>query len=149
MPDLLTHILFILIVCELANLKKKSLLLIGAILPDIITKIFLFGFIVNLPKEVVDALILFHSILPMLLLSVLIGLFFKDLFYAAYMISAGALSHLLLDILNAHIYAGTKLLFPFSWDVYRINAMWPDQYWMLLIGLFVAYAVIKGYKFAK
>ena len=103
MPDLLAHVLFCLIACELVNFKKKSLILIGAILPDIITKIILFGYIIDLPNWF-NALIIFHSLAPLFFLVILIALFFKNFFSAAYLIGIGALSHVLLDILNTHYY---------------------------------------------
>ena len=149
MPDLLSHVLFILIACELVNFKKKGLLLFGAILPDIVAKIVLFGFIVKLPKELASTLIVLHSPIPLFFLIILIGLFFKDVFSAVYLIGVGALSHILLDCLNAHYLYGIRLLFPFSWNYYRINLFWPDQYLWVLIPLLTMYLFIKVYKLFK
>ena len=146
MPDLLSHILFILIVCELINFRKKGLLLVGAILPDVITKLVLIGFIFNIPKELADALLLFHAIIPMFLLVVLVSLFFKDSLTALYLIFAGALSHILLDISQTHFLGGIRVLFPFTWKIYRLDKYWPDQYWMILTLFIVLYVIIKLYK---
>ncbi len=149
MPDLLSHLLFGLIACELANPKKKGLILLGTVFPDLITKIFLFGFIVNLPKELASALALFHSFIPLFLVVILVGLFFKDYFSAIYLIGVGALSHILLDVLNTHYIVGIRLFLPFSWRYFRIDGFWPDQYIWILIPFLIVYIFIRVYKRLK
>ena len=146
MPDLLSHIIFCLIACELVNFKKKGLILLGAILPDIITKIYLFGFIIKLPEELIHTLFLFHGVIPIFLVTVLIGLFFRDVFSATYLIGVGALSHLLLDLFNGHFLGGLLLLFPISWNEYRISIYWPNQYFYVLVILLGIYGLVKFFK---
>lgn len=147
MPDLLSHVLFGLIICEIAKRKKKSLILIGTILPDIITKLYLIGYFIKLDAVVVGILDLFHNPIPLFFVAVLISLLFKDVFSSIYLIGAGALSHILLDGLNIHFLGGIRYLFPFSWNIFRINGFWPDQYWVTLVPFFLVYLFIKIFNY--
>jgi LexA-binding, inner membrane-associated putative hydrolase len=146
MPDLLSHILLVLIPSEIINFNKKSLLLIGAILPDIVTKLFLFGFFVPIPSFIIGGFILFHGIFPLLFLVVFISLFFKKSFTAFYLILIGAFSHIFIDVFNAHHIGGMKLFYPFSNSSFRIDLFWPDQYYLVLLPLLFTYILIKVYK---
>jgi hypothetical protein len=145
MPDLLSHILVVLIACELINFKKKGLILFGAILPDIVTKIFILGLFIHVPREFIGLLILFHSPFVLFFLVILIGLLFKDFVFAVYLIGIGAISHIILDCFNANYLGGMMLLFPFSWNLYRISLIWPDQYPFLAVPLLLMYIIIKIY----
>jgi len=49
MPDWISHILIALIIVELFNLKLKSLVLLGSILPDFFFKISTLGLFFNIP----------------------------------------------------------------------------------------------------
>jgi len=149
MPDLITHVLVVLIACELINMKKKGLILAGAILPDIVSRIFLLGFIIKLPDGFLIAVTLFHSLIPLLALAVLLATLFKDFFSAAFLIGIGAISHLLLDTFNIHFLGGIMWMFPFSWILFKYSLFIPDQFMYVAVSLLAVYIFIRVYKWRK
>ena len=52
MPDLMSHLLIGLILAELLNTKKKSLVVLGALMPDLISKIHLVYFYFGFPHSI-------------------------------------------------------------------------------------------------
>lgn len=155
MPDWISHILIGLIICELFNIKKKSLVLLGALLPDLLIKIKALS-LLGLVSEgkILWALLPFHAPAGCLLLTVLILPLFKfDKVKAFSLISIGWASHILADITNWHImYTSMYVLMPFSWANIELKWLWPDQYYIILAITTVSYVlvkVIKGYSRKK
>ena len=82
MPDLITHVLIGLIICELFNIRRKSLVILGSVLPDLVLKISLLSFFIDFPmKEIKWLLIPFHTPVGLILLTIIIILFFRGEYF--------------------------------------------------------------------
>ena len=150
MPSLLAHIFLGMILAYLFRVKRKSVLLFGAILPDI--KIFLYLLATPLlGLSAANAIIVpIHSPFG----SLLLALFFasvlpkdeygKNLF----LLCLGVSAHYALDA-SIYPFFGIEhylLLYPFSWSTYGIEAM-GYIYFFSILGLFFLTAIaIKGRK---
>lgn len=142
MPDWMSHLLIGLIVAELFNVRKKSLVLLGALLPDLISKFFLlffyFGILANLSLES------FHTPLMCFLLVIITAPLFKyDRAKTVFLINVGLATHFLSDLTMRHFTSGMRLFFPFSMSVYRIDLIWPEQSIYFLIFSLIVYILIK------
>lgn len=151
MPDLITHVLIGLIVCELFNIKRKSLIILGSVLPDLVLKLSLLGFFIDIPmKEIKWLLIPFHTPSGLILVTIILILFFRvnHRNYVEYaknflFISLGWMLHLAADLTNKEVFINQMLLFyPFSWKSYELNIFWSNQYWYLLIISLIIYVAI-------
>lgn len=136
MPDLLTHVLAGLIIAKLFRIRKKSLILLGSILPDIIYKIGLLGLFFPIPENLFKfGLLPFHSPIGAFLLTILLSFLFKySKIKIISSISVGWLSHLLLDTTNKHyLIKQTYLFMPFSYKAVELGWFWLDEYSIMLI----------------
>lgn len=145
MPDWMTHIVVALIFCELFNVKKKSLVLLGALLPDFLVKLHLLLFYLKIPTGF--SLYSLHTPFMTLLVSFLIIPFFRyekrKVFALIYI---GAFMHILLDSIQTHYLYGQQLFFPLSMQNISFNLIWPEQsFYVLGFGL-ILYILIKIYK---
>ena len=153
MPDWISHILLGLIIAEIFKIKKKSLVVLGSILPDIILKAYTLSLLTPIPLNFMFWFFYpLHTIAGALLLSFIIAIFFQ---YEAkktfFLIFIGALFHILLDMTTKPILYNIQglLFFPFSWKAYDIGIFYSEQYWLVLIMLAVAYSIIKIIKQRK
>lgn len=152
MPDWITHILIGLIIAEIFNIKRKSLVVIGSILPDVLVKLELLSVFFAVDKYAITWLFNpLHTPIGMALFSLLlVPLFNLGRYKIYFLLFIGWASHLLSDLINKHVLLGQNLLlFPFSWKNLEIGLIWPDEYYKLLIPLIVIYSVIlihKSYK---
>ena len=147
MPDLLSHLIIGLILAEIFNIRKKSLVALGAILPDVLAKFDLLIFYLGVPKIITfDS---FHTPFMFFLLSVLIaGLFRYDKVKAIASLNIGSMSEFLSDLMVRHFNkTGVRLFFPFSLKNYSLAWVWPEQslYVILPASLFV-YLLVIVYK---
>lgn len=145
MPDLITHVLIGLIVCELFNIRRKSLVVLGSVLPDLILKTSLLGFFIDLPmKEMKWLLIPFHTTIGLILVTIIIILFFRGEYILNFLlISLGWALHLAADLTNKELFINQLLLlYPFSWKSYELNIFWSNQYWYPMIISLVVYLLI-------
>lgn len=152
MPDWITHILIGLIIAEIFNIKRKSLIVIGAILPDILVKLELLSVFFPVDKYAITWLFNpLHTPLGMALFSLLlVPLFNFDKYKTYFLLFIGWCSHLLSDLLNKHILLGQNLLlFPFSWQNFELGLVWPDQYYLILVPVAAIYAIILIHKYYK
>ncbi len=145
MPDWMSHLLIGLIVAELFNIRKKSLVVLGALMPDLIAKFFLlffyFGFWSNVGLDS------FHTPVVCFLLAILIApLFRHDKIKTVLLISVGLATHFLPDLTMRHFTAGMRMFFPFSMRLYRIDLIWPEQSIYVLIVSFIVYVFIRVVK---
>ncbi len=145
MPDWMSHLLIVLIICELFNIRKKSLVLLGALMPDLISKFFLvffyFGFWNNVTLDS------FHTPLVCFLLAILIAHLFRyDRTRTVFLISIGLITHFLSDLMIRHYAVGMRLFFPFSMNMYRIDLIWPEQAIYVMIFSLVIYVFIRVVK---
>ena len=142
MPDWMSHILVGLIIAEAFNIRKKSLVLLGALLPDVLSKLFLlffyFDFFNNLSVRS------FHSPIMVFLLAILLAPIFKyNRLKTVILVSVGALSHFLADLTMRHFNSGIRLLFPFSMETYSLGLLWPDESIYFLLGALIVYLALK------
>jgi len=146
MPDLMSHLLIGLILAEVFNIKKKSLVVLGALAPDILSKIPVLYFYLGTSPPF--SFISFHTPIMWLLLSILIAPLFKyDKLKTILFINIGTMSHFLSDLTIKHFaIIGTRLFFPFSSKNYTLNLIWPEQSVYILIASLVVYFVIRYVK---
>lgn len=146
MPDWMSHLIIGLILAEVFNIRKKSLVVLGTLAPDILSKIQLIYFYFGISPPI--SFISFHTPLMWFLLSILIAPLFKyDRLKTILLINIGALSHFLSDLTIKHFGgSGTRLFFPFSNSNYTLNLIWPEQSVYILIASLVIYLIVKVVK---
>ncbi len=146
MPDLMTHLIIGLILAELFSIRKKSLILLGAIAPDILSKIPLIFFYLGISLPI--SFIPFHTPFMWFLLSILIAPLFRyDKLKTILLINIGSMSHFLFDLTMKHFtVVGSRLFFPFSNINYTLNWIWPEQSIYILIGSLILYLIIRYVK---
>lgn len=139
----MTHLLIALILAELFNMKKKSLVVLGALIPDILGKFQLILFYLGIPQFLFFGS--FHTPLMSILVGILVApLFFYDNFKTIVFINIGVISHFVADVALRHFNdTGMMLLFPFSMKNYSLNLIWPEQSLYVLFVTFGIYAIIK------
>ena len=153
MPDWIGHILIALILAEIFGIKRKSLAVVGAVLPDVLVKLELISIFLPVDKYALTWIFNpLHTPLGMILFSVLLLPLFRAEQVRVYtLLFIGWGSHLLADfVFNKHIFIGQNmLLFPFSWSNYEIGLVWPDQYYLILGPLVLIYGIILIHKYYK
>ncbi|MFZ2456421.1 MAG: hypothetical protein WAX07_08085 [Candidatus Altiarchaeia archaeon] len=145
MPSLLAHIFLGIFLAYVFRVKKKSMLLFGAILPDI--KIFLY--LLATPLLGLSAANMLIVPVHSLFGSLLLALFFASLLpkdeYGRnlLLLCLGAAAHFTLDA-SIYPFYGIEhylLLYPLSWSTYGIAAM-DYIYSINMLGLFFLAAVM-------
>lgn len=145
MPDWMSHILIGLIFCELFNIRKKSLVLLGALMPDLIAKLFLLFFYLGVKLFI--SLGSFHTPVVSFLLALLVAPLFRyDRVKTTILITIGLVTHFLSDLTMRHFTAGMRLFFPFSMSPYRLDLLWPEQSIYVLMLSLAAYFFIRVIK---
>ncbi|MBW2976269.1 hypothetical protein KY347_02375 [Candidatus Woesearchaeota archaeon] len=142
MPDLMSHLIIGLLLAEVFNIRKKSLIVLGALAPDILSKIPLIFFYFGTASPV--SFVPFHTPFMWLLLSILLAPLFRyDKLKTVLFFNIGSISHFLSDLTMKHFdIVGTRLFFPFSNANYTLNWIWPEQsIYILIVSLFVYMAV--------
>ena len=147
MPDWFTHVLIGLIIAETLNVRKKSLILIGTIIPDILPKLVLLRLFIPIPSINYTVLKAFHTPFMMVIAIMLIAPLFRYSYRkVVVLMSAGALSHLLADAALRHFAGGVQLLYPFSMEKYSFNFFWPNESFIIMIPLIFIYITIAMYR---
>jgi hypothetical protein len=125
MPSILAHIFLGLVVAYALGIKKKSLVLLGCMLPD--AKIFLFALALPLlgPAQANALIIPIHTPAGSLLLGLFVSsLFAKNNFLRHYkLLGLGIFTHYILDA-AMFPFNGIEhylLLYPLTWDIYGIE----------------------------
>ncbi len=140
MPDWITHAVAAYFMAYGLKAEKKSLVVLGGLLPDLLTKFTVFFRYVLPPDELVGFDI-FHTPLVTLLVAVTIApLFAYDFRKSVALISAGIASHFLLDSLQGPI--GTMFLWPFSWKPYTLGVIWSENPAPLALTLLIVGIII-------
>ena len=143
MPDWISHVLIGLILCEILDLRPKSLVLLGTLLPDLILKSELLQIFFPLGDRLYWVFMPLHTPIGLLLMSLLIlPLFDYDRKKSFLLITLGWISHLLSDMLTKHFLIGEFLLFPFSWKTFGFGMIWPEEFYMILLPLIIIYAAV-------
>lgn len=137
MPDLLSHLIIGLLLAELLFVSRKSLVVLGAILPDLIAKLHLLNlFYPFFNAKTVAVFYYMHNFFPLFLLSILISYMFKfPKIKTIIFITIGLASHFLLDATTRHLSDGALFAF-----------LWPDQYYFVLIGAIILYGIMLLFK---
>ena len=142
MPDLLGHLFIGLILAELFNARKKSLIVLGALAPDLLSKLDLIYFYLDIPKVIQFSS--FHTPMMCFLISILIAPLFRyGGIKTVISFNIGSVSHFLLDLVNKHFSrSGTRFLFPFSFHNYTLNLIWSDDTIFILAAVILAYIAL-------
>ena len=147
MPDWVSHILIGLVVAELFNIDKKSLIVLGSLLPDFVVKVYLLSFFFSVNDTLLFVSMLYHSPIMGLIIPGLLVPFFKYDWKKTYIcITLGFMLHLLADSFTGGYGTGI-LLYPFSHGFFSFNIFLANQYWIILIGSVIAYAIVKLVKY--
>lgn len=143
MPDWISHILIGLIIAELFNVEKKSLVLLGSLLPDLVVKVYLLSFFVPVNDTLIFVTSLYHSPIMGFVIPGLITPLFKYDWKKTYLyLVVGFMFHLLADGLTGGYNSGI-LIYPFSHGFFSFNIFLANQYWIILILSLAIYIVIK------
>lgn len=148
MPEWATHALLGLVIAEIFGVRKKSIVMLGALLPDILVKLVLIRLFLPIPNVDYSILGSGHTPFVFLLLSVLIcPLFRYDHIKIILWMNLGALTHFLADATLRHISdGGVRLLYPLTTKMYTLSLIWPDDTYWLAIFLAILYLGIRGFK---
>lgn len=148
MPDLMSHLIIGLILAELFNVKKKSLVALGALMPDLLSKAHLIFFYLGLPLGI--SFTSFHTPFMAFLISILISpLFLHDKLKTMIFFNIGSMSHFISDLTIRHFSnVGVRLHFPLTLEEnhYSLDWIWPEQSIYVLIATLLLYITIKVVK---
>ena len=132
--------LIALIIAEVFKIRKRSLLVLGSLLPDLISKVYLLNYFFKLPDWLTFGTYAFHKFLPGIFAGMLIAyLFRKHLWKAIVLIPMGVVLHLSADYTTIHFFLTKR------W--YHI--LWADQYWIALIITGMVYLLVLFIKKKK
>ena len=146
MPDLMSHLLIGLILAELFNIKKKSIVVMGALAPDLLAKIHLVYYYLGINPGILFSS--FHTPLMLFLVSLLLApLFLYDSIKFLIAFNIGSVSEILSDLTMKHFtISGSRLFFPFSMKNYTLNWIWPEQSIYVLVALLTVYFALSAIK---
>ncbi len=140
MPDWITHAVAAYLLAAGLKTEKKSLVVLGGLLPDLLTKFTVF-FSYILPPDDLAGFEIFHTPFVMLLVSLAIApIFAYEYKKSVALICAGAASHFLLDSLQGP--AGSMFLWPVSWQPYAFKVIWSENLAPLAVTLLIVCIVI-------
>ena len=134
MPDLVTHVVIALVLIELFQVQRRSLVLLGAILPDVFTKLVLLRLFIPLPHIDYGVLSAFHVPFIFFLFALVLAPLFRSPYWKVVgALTLGGLSHIFADAFLRHFGAGgIKLFFPLLSRGYTLSLIWPDESFLLL-----------------
>jgi len=146
MPDLMSHLLIGLILAELFSVRKKSLVVLGAISPDVLSHLDIMYTYLDLPR--IFNFNSFHTPFMSLLISLLISAFFIYPKYKTVLLfNLGSISEYLSDLPVKHFTgSGTRFFFPFSLHNYSLGLIWSNDSIYILIVCLIIYGTIKFIK---
>lgn len=154
MPEWGTHVIVGLLLAEIFKVKKKSVVLVGAILPDIFVKLTLMRLFIPIPNLDYSMLGAFHVPFVFFLSSLLLAPLFHERYASIVLwLNLGAASHFLTDALLRHLAeGGVRLLYPLSLDYYTLSLFWPEQsYWLGILAapLYGILIALKKYRLKR
>ena len=141
MPDWFTHSLVGWMIGKTTKLDI-GLVVAGSLIPDLYKIILAFSWLKIDTHNFLDPL---HTPAGAFIISGLFALFFINSKKAFLFLSAGILSHFILDFFLVHISGGMKIFFPFSWNEYQIYIMRSEDYLMTIVALIAAIIVFIIY----
>ena len=147
MPDWVTHIVIALLIVELYPIQKKSLVLLGAILPDLLPKLVLLRLFIPIPSIDYSFLSAFHTPFVLFLATLLLAPLFRYNYWRVVLwITIGTTSHFVADALLRHFVGGVNLFYPVFLEHYTLNLVWPDQSYFILIPTIMVYLLVILYQ---
>lgn len=151
MPDLLTHLIIGLVLIEIFNVRKMSLVLLGTIMPDLLLKLVLLRLFIRIPNINYGVLSAFHTPFVLFLVSLLIAPLFRyDYKKVVLWLNLGALSHFLADATLKHLSeTGVRLFYPLSYNTYTLSLIWPNHSYLLMMFFLLVYIAIFLFKSQK
>ncbi|MFH1052977.1 MAG: hypothetical protein V1740_01035 [Candidatus Woesearchaeota archaeon] len=153
MPDWISHLMLGLILAKVFRVKKKSLVLLGAILPDILFQFYHLSLFFKIPENTEWLLVGFHQPFAMIILSLVIPFFFKHGYIKSFfMLTIGWIGHVVIDIINVASFNHGMILLPFSWTVVSFGSFYIAEYffYILLFGnIYLLLIIIDYFRFKK
>jgi hypothetical protein len=134
MADWLTHSLVGWITGKTSK-QDIALLVVGSLIPDLVKINLAFTWLGINDHQFFNLL---HTPVGTFLVAGIIALFFPDIKKALIPLGIGVSTHLILDFFLVHTHGGMKLLFPFSWDGWRIYLIRMDDYRMTIVAVLAA-----------
>ena len=131
MPDWISHILIVLIIAQVFNVKQKSLLVLGALLPDILGKLKLLNYFFESTPPIIKMLSAYgHSVIVSLLVAGLIALFFLYPYFKTFsLIGIGVITHFLSDGLFKSFTYNGYLPILYDWRSFQFLSPSQRQFW--------------------
>ena len=151
MPEWVTHVLIGLVLAELLFIPKRSVVLLGAILPDLFAKLVLLRLFIPIPHWNYSFLSMAHTPFVLFLVCLLLAPLFRyEYRKIVYWLMVGGLSHIFSDMLLKHyLGGGMALLFPFSNMKFSLGLFWPDESYLLLYIMILIYLCILFFKYER
>ena len=147
MPDWISHVMLALIITEVGKIKKKGLVVLGALLPDFLVKINVFSTFTNFSFTEIDWFLapLHLPIGTFLSIFIIAPLFKEEYNRVVSLIGLGALSHYIADatIKTLLTHNQSMLLFPFSWEIFQLNLLWANQWYIFMFTSVLIYILLK------
>ena len=145
MPDWLTHVVIALFFAELFRIEKKSLVVLGALLPDFLSKLHLIFFYLGISEYLTFSLL--HTPMMVFLVILLIAPLFRySQKKVVLWLGLGAVTHFVFDVTMRHFEAGMHLFYPFTFTMYSLNWIWPNDSFYLMGGSLLAYFLLLLYR---
>ena len=135
MPDWLTHTIAGWMTGKTTKMDI-SLVIIGSLLPDLIKINLIFDVLKINTHGFFDPL---HTPIGSLLVAGSISFLFPKVKEAFLFLSVGIVTHFILDFFLEHTSGGMKILFPFSWEEWQIHVIRPDNYWITIFAVIIAF----------
>jgi len=150
MPDWISHLLAGLILAKILKVKKKSLILLGTLLPDLIFQSYHLNLFIRLPENTEWFIMLFHLPFALIIMSVVIPFFFKYSYWKSFMfLSVGWISHIILDMINLDTLSHCLLFLPFSWKCISLGKYIIPDFFFFIIILLNLYLLLIIYDYVK
>src|SRR3989338_10934392 len=150
MPDWIAHLGFAFLLAYALKIRRKELVVIGALIPDIVR---IFDFIGQLlGTSSFFAALPFHGLLlPLFISGIICAFFIEGISYkkGLALVYLGVLTHLLLDGLMLYTIAGVRPFIPFSFLRVGFLNIVPSEDFSLAILAVVIIAVVVIYEFLK
>ncbi len=144
MPEWFTHVALGLLLAELFNVNRKSIVVVGAILPDILVKLTLVRLFLPLPNIDYSILGALHVPFVFFLFTLVVAPLFRYHYGRIVLwLNLGAMSHFLSDALLRHLAGGgVRLFYPLSLNYYTASVIWPEQSYLLGLAVALAYGLL-------
>lgn len=142
MPDWLTHALIGWIIGKTTKINI-ALIVIGSLIPDLAKINIAFLWMGIHHQHLFSPL---HTPIGAFIIAGIGSLFFTNTKKAFIPLSIGIISHFILDFFLEHLYGGTRLFFPISWNQYNYSLFRIENYWMTIVAVILALIVFIIYK---